>query len=114
MVPNAEGNLVKLLRSKLTGEARRYIIGNYYNNLEDFISKLKKIFSPSKIVYQCRIYMWENESVLSYATSIPEIAAEILECHKQNNNGKEAVEFKKILERDTINCFLRRRTKFKT
>ena len=32
MVPIAEGNLVKLFRSKLTGEARRFIIGNYYNN----------------------------------------------------------------------------------
>ena len=28
IVLNAEVNLVKLLRSKLTGEARRYIIGN--------------------------------------------------------------------------------------
>ena len=30
MVPNAEGNLVKLLRRKLTGEVRRRINGNYY------------------------------------------------------------------------------------
>ena len=52
MVPNAEANLVKLLRSKLTGEASRCIIGNYYNNLEEFILKLKTIFPPSKTVYQ--------------------------------------------------------------
>ena len=88
MVPNAEANLVKLIRRKLTGEARRCIIGNYYNNLEDFVSKLKTIFSRSKPVYQLqgdlgRIYMWENESVLSYATRIQEIAAEILESHKE-------------------------------
>ena len=62
IVSNAEANLVKLLRSKLTGEARRCIIGNYHNNLEDFISKLKTIFAPSKTVYQLqgdlrRIYM---------------------------------------------------------
>ena len=38
MIRNADGNLVKLLRSKLTGEARRCIIRNYYHNLEDFIS----------------------------------------------------------------------------
>ena len=64
MVPNAEAYLVKLLRSKLTEESTRCIIGNYYNNVEDFISKLKTIFSPSKTVYQLqgdlgRIYMWE-------------------------------------------------------
>ena len=98
MVPNAEGNLVKLLRSKLTAEARRCIIWNYFNNLEDFISKLKTIFAPSKTMYQLqgdlgRIYVWENESVLSYATRIQEIAAEIRECHRRNNNGKEAAEF---------------------
>ena len=103
MVPNAEANLVKLLRSKLTGEARRCTIGNYYHNLEDFISKLKTIFSPSKTVYQLQgdlgiIYMWENESVLSYATRIQEIAAEILESHIKNKNGKEAAEFRGNLE----------------
>ena len=69
IVLNAEANLVTLLRSKLTGEARRCIIGNDYNNLEDFISKLKTIFAPSKTVYQLqgdlgRIYMWENHQVL--------------------------------------------------
>ena len=36
-----------------------------------------------------------------------EIAAEILECHKQNNNGKEAAEFERNLERDAIDCFRR-------
>ena len=51
--------------------------------------------------------MWENESVLSYATRIQEIAAEILECHKENNNGKEAAGFERNLERDAIDCFLR-------
>ena len=112
MIPNAEANLVKLLRSKLIGEARRCIIGIYYNNLEDFISKLKTIFAPSKTIYQLqgdsgRIYTWENESVLSYATRIQEIAAEILECHKQINNGKEAAEFERNLGRDAIHCFLR-------
>ena len=44
MVPNAEEKLVELLRSKRTGEATRCIIRNYYNNLEDFILKLKTIF----------------------------------------------------------------------
>ena len=33
IVPNAEGNLVKLLRSKLTDEAR-CIIENHYNNFK--------------------------------------------------------------------------------
>ena len=68
MVPNAERNLVKLLSSKLTGEARRCIIGNYYNNLEDFISKFQRIFVLSETVYKLqgdlgRIYMWGKRKV---------------------------------------------------
>ena len=86
MVPNAEANLVKLMRSKLTREARRCTIGRYYNNLEHFILKVKTIFAPLKTAYQLqgdlgRIYMQKNESVSSYATRMQEIAAEILECH---------------------------------
>ena len=49
IVTNAEGNLVKLLRRNLTGEARRCIIRNYYNNLEDLISKLNTIFPHQKL-----------------------------------------------------------------
>ena len=49
MVPNAEGNLVRSLRSKLTREARRCIIGKYYNNLEDIILELKIIVVHQKL-----------------------------------------------------------------
>ena len=38
---------------------------------------------------------------------LQQIAAEILECHKQNNNGKKAAEFENNLETDAIDCFLR-------
>ena len=48
-----------------------------------------------------------KESVLSDATRIQEIVAEILECYKQNNNCKEAAEFGRNLKRDAIDCFLR-------
>ena len=51
--------------------------------------------------------MWEKEIVLSYVIRIQEIAAEILECYIQNNNSKEAAEFRGNLERDVIDCFLR-------
>ena len=51
--------------------------------------------------------MWKNESVLSYTTRIQEIAVEILECHNQNNNGKEDAECERNLKRDAIDCFLR-------
>ena len=36
-----------------------------------------------------------------------EIAAEILEWHKEKKYDKEAAEFERNLERDAIDCFLR-------
>ena len=39
IVLNAEGELVEFSRSKLTGEWRKCIFENYYNNLENLISK---------------------------------------------------------------------------
>ena len=57
-----------ILKSKLTEEARRCIIGNYYNNLEDFISKIKTIFAPVKTVSRpvtINIYLENNLSKIN-------------------------------------------------
>ena len=83
-------NSEKLLKTSHPTEnfnfSNQPVIGNYYNSLEDFISKLTKMYSPSRTIYHLQgdlggIYMWENESVLFYAIRIQEIAAENLECH---------------------------------
>ena len=47
-----EENLARLLISKLSGEVRKCIIGSTYNNIEELIEKLKRVYAPAKSVCQ--------------------------------------------------------------
>ena len=48
----AQENLARLLRSKLSGEARKCIFVSTYNNIEELIGNLKRVYAPAKSVYQ--------------------------------------------------------------
>ena len=113
MVPQAaESNLAKLIRSKITGEARKSIYGTPYNRVHDLIDNLKRAYAPTKSVYQLQgelgnIYMWEKENVLSYAARIKELADRIEDAHKINNQGDVDENFGTELEKAAIDCFTR-------
>ena len=47
-----EANLAKLIRSKLTGEARKAIYGQAFATIEQLKDFIKAIYSPSKTVHQ--------------------------------------------------------------
>ena len=90
--PAAQENLARLLRSKLSGEARKCIFGSTYDNVEKLIEKLKSVYALAKRVYQLQgalgnTYMWEKEKVLSYAARIKEIFDRIEDAHRLDNNG---------------------------
>ena len=90
--PVTQEYLARLLRSKLSGETRKCIFGSTYNNIEELIEKLKRVYAPAKSVYQLQgelgnTYMREKENVLSYAARIKEIADRIEDAHRLNNNG---------------------------
>ena len=62
--------LARLFKSKLSGEARKRIFGSTFNNKEELIEKLKKVYAPEKSVFQLQgelgnTYMWKKENVLS-------------------------------------------------
>ena len=100
------------MRSKLSGEARKCIFGSTYNNVEELVEKRKGVNAPAKSVYQLQgelgnTYMWEKENVLSRAARIKEIANRIEDAHRLNNNGQVDNTFKRILQRDVIQCFIR-------
>ena len=110
--PAAQKNLARLLRSKLSGEARKCIFASTYNNIEELIEKLKRVYAPAKSVYQLQgelgnTYTREKENVLSYAANIKEMADRIEDAHKLNNNGQVDSTFKRNLQRDVIQCFIR-------
>ena len=106
----SQENLARLLRSKLSGEARKCIFEPTYNNVEELIEKLKRVYAPAKIVYQLQgelgnTYMWEKKNELSYAARIKEIADRIEDAHRLNNNGQIDNNFKRNLQRHVNQCF---------
>lgn len=69
---NQVTSLVKLLRSKITGEAKRSLKGQNFNTLAELITYLRSIYLQSKPLYELygvlnKIYQKEDESVLNYA-----------------------------------------------
>ena len=97
--PAAQENLARLLRGKLTAEARKCIFGSIYATIEELIEKLNRVYAPTKSVYQLQgelgnKFMWERENVLSYAARIIEIADKIEDAHRLNNNGQVGNAFK--------------------
>ena len=100
--PAGQENPARLLRSKLSGEARKCIFGSTYNNVDKLIEKLKRVYAPAESVYRLQgelgnTYMWEKENVLSYAARIKRIADSIEYAHRLNNNGQVDNTFKRNL-----------------
>ena len=110
--PAAQQNLARLLRGKLSGEARKCIFGSTYATIEELIEKLKRVYAPAKSAYQLQgelvnKFMRERENVLSYAARIKEIADKIEDAHRLNNIDQVDNNFKQNLGRDVIQCFIR-------
>ena len=102
----------KVIKGKITGEARKCIFGSTYATIEVLIEKLKRVYAPARSVYQLEgelgnTFMWERENVLSYAARIKEIADRIEDAHRLNNGVQVDNAFNQNLERDVIQCFIR-------
>lgn len=73
-----EPNLVKLVRSKLLGEARSAIYGQFFSTLDALKGYIKGIYANTKTVHQLtgemgNEFQRDNESVISYANRIREL-----------------------------------------
>ena len=83
----AEGNLVKLLRAQLKGEARQAIRGQTFETIETFCKALKDVYAPAKTVTQLlgelgNEYQQENESVIAFANRMRDIGSRIVDTKK--------------------------------
>ena len=112
LTPAAQENLARLLRGKLSGEARKCIFGSTCARIEQLVEKLKRVYAPAKSVYQLQgklgnTFMWKRENFLSYAARIKEIADRIEDAHRLNNCSQVDNAFKQNLERDVIQFFIR-------
>ena len=74
----AEGNLVKLIRSKIFDEARQAIVDQTFNTVEELKNFYKAIYIPTRSVQQLigelgREFQRDGESVISFANRLKEI-----------------------------------------
>lgn len=105
----AEGNLIKLIRTKIFGEAKETILGQDFNTLEDLGNFIKDIYSTTKTVKQLygelgNEYQKENENVLTFANRIRDIGSRILEAQRLSV-GEITQAFKTETQNDIIECF---------
>ena len=106
----AEGNLVKLLRAQLKGEARQAIRGQTFETIETFCKALKDVYAPAKTVTQLlgelgNEYQQENESVIAFANRMRDIGARVIDAKKIE--GQLTNEFRTNVESNLIDCFKR-------
>ena len=78
-----EPNLAKLIRSKLTGEARKAIYGQAFATIGELKDFIKAIYAPAKTVHQLlgemgNEYQRDNETVISFANRIRDLGRVLL------------------------------------
>lgn len=104
-----EANLTKLLRSKLSGEARGVIQGQSFDTIVKLKDQLKMIYSPIKSVHQLlgelgNEFQQDEESVIAYANRIRDLQDRIIEAQTMNGGTADDA-FKAALKPNLIECF---------
>ena len=113
--PAAEQILVRILRSKLEGEVRKFIAGEQFATLEEFKQYLKEYYYSSKSPYELQGKMGtmvqkRGENVITYANKIKELALKIIDAYRiRNNPTPEQLEtFRNSTNDSAMECFKRR------
>lgn len=89
--PAQERNLVKMIRGKFLGEARKTIYGQEFNSLAGLFAFLKRMYFSSRTTLELqgdlpRCHQNPGEKVLSYANRIREIGKKIVEAYEHETN----------------------------
>ncbi|XP_058801524.1 zinc finger CCHC domain-containing protein 7-like [Phymastichus coffea] len=114
MIPKPiEGNLVKLIRSKLEGEARDTVIGINFGTLDELLEHLADIFGSAQTLNQLlgelgNEFQHDDEKVLTFANRLRLLSTKIIDA-KRKIDGIESVtnEYKHALEENIFECFKR-------
>lgn len=108
--PAAEGNLLRLIRVQITGEARRTIAGEKFATVKDLAIFLKSIYAAEKSVTQLigelgSQYQKENETVISFINRLKDISVRIIDS-KRAADGADVneAEFKVQIEKYIFEC----------
>ena len=110
--PAFEANLVKLIRSKVLGEARQAISGHSFATVEEIKDFMKNIYAPEKTTTQLlgelgNEFQHDDENVISFANRIRDIGSKILDAKRISNNGQIPVAYRNSIETTLVDCFKR-------
>ena len=110
--PESEINLVKLIRSKITGEARQAISGQVFLNIDELKTFFKNIYTPARTIPQLlgelgHEYQKDHENVITYANRIRDIGTRILEVRSLENRGIIDANFRASIENTLVDSFKR-------
>ena len=105
-----QGKFAKLLRSKLTREARRSIQGQTFDTVEELKNFLKNLYAQSKTIHQLagemgNEFQKDSDSVLAFANRVREIGRKILEA--ESLEGPVEAAYKASVEANAVDCFKR-------
>ena len=111
ITPENEANLTKLVRSKLTGEARKAIYGQNFGTIDELKDFIKSIYAPAKTVHQLlgemgSEYQRDQETVISFANRIRDLGRRIIEIQRVNTGNIDNA-FRTSIENNCIECFKR-------
>lgn len=111
---DAEANLVKIIRSKVTGEARRTLKGQTFNTVNGLVNHLKEIYFATKPLFQLygdlgKLHQKPDERVITFANRVREILYRIIEAYikERNPQPQDLQAFKTQLETNSISTFKR-------
>lgn len=109
---NAEANFVRLLRSKISGDARKSLKGQTFDAIEGLVRYLKNMYFAPKPLYQLygdlgTLHQRFDEKVISYVNRVREEVYKLIEAYTNEMTPTEAqlAAFKQNLEGNSISVF---------
>jgi hypothetical protein len=108
----AEYQFTKIIRTRITGEARRIIQDENFDSIAQLTKYLKQIYGPSRNVYQLHgelgcVYQKNEENVITYANRVKLLGKQILEAYEISGNALFDKNIKTSLEEDMCKCFVK-------
>ena len=90
--PNDKNFFLKIVKSRVTGEARHYLQFKRFDNLEQLFAELKRAYTPRKNLPQLQIELMRvkqraQEKVAEYALRVTDILQKIKEIIENSNSS---------------------------
>ena len=110
----AEGNLVKIIRSKIVGEARKSLRGQTFHRMDELLHFLRDIYFTTKPLYQLygdlgKLHQKPEERVVTFVNRVREVLQKIIGTWNKENNPTPAdlAAYKTNLEPSSMATFKR-------